>query len=125
MTCCHSPVNRQPWCVMSCPPLSWSNGWLSRPRRHLNGPTRLLRFQLNRRLRRKPGATPPTHRMSPALLDTNAIASSATPYSKRGLSPLLGLIYASVEFCPSLQAPFRYAKFLTQLLSCPFSALQH
>jgi len=41
MTCCHLPVNRQPWCVMSCLPLSWSNGWLSRPRRHLNGPTRL------------------------------------------------------------------------------------
>jgi hypothetical protein len=32
----------------------------------------------------KTGATPPSHRMSPASLDTNAIASSATPYSKRG-----------------------------------------
>src|SRR5260370_41246748 len=34
--------------------------------------------------REKPGATPPSHRTSPALLDTNAIASSASPHSKRG-----------------------------------------
>jgi hypothetical protein len=31
----------------------------------------------------KTGATPPSHRMFPALLDTNAIASSASPHSKR------------------------------------------
>ena len=36
--------------------------------------------------REKPGAMPPSHRMSPALLDTNAIASSATPHSKRGFA---------------------------------------
>jgi plasmid replication initiation protein len=34
--------------------------------------------------REKSGATPPSRRMSPALLDTNAIASSASPHSKRG-----------------------------------------
>src|SRR5271165_2676791 len=34
--------------------------------------------------REKPGATPPSHRMFPALLDTKAIASSASPHSKRG-----------------------------------------
>jgi hypothetical protein len=34
--------------------------------------------------REKPGAMPPSHRRSPAWLDTNAIASSATPHSKRG-----------------------------------------
>src|SRR5260370_13374599 len=34
--------------------------------------------------REKPGAMPPSHRMSPSLLDTNAIASTATPHSKRG-----------------------------------------
>jgi hypothetical protein len=34
--------------------------------------------------REKPGATPPSHRMSHALLDTNATASRATPRSKRG-----------------------------------------
>jgi hypothetical protein len=34
--------------------------------------------------REKPGATPPSHRMSPASMDTNAIASNATPHSKRG-----------------------------------------
>src|SRR5208337_1045815 len=33
--------------------------------------------------REKPGATPPSHCMSPALLDTNAIALSASPRSKR------------------------------------------
>jgi len=34
----------------------------------------------------KPGATPPSLRNSPASLDTNAIASSATPRSKHGSS---------------------------------------
>jgi hypothetical protein len=34
--------------------------------------------------REKPGATPPSLRMSPSLLDTNAIALNASPHSKRG-----------------------------------------
>ena len=37
-----------------------------------------------RRGREKPGATPPSHRMFPALLDTNAITSSASPHSNAG-----------------------------------------
>ena len=32
----------------------------------------------------KTGAMPPSHRMSPAFRDTNAIASNATPHLKRG-----------------------------------------
>src|SRR5260221_1689071 len=57
----------------------------------------LVRAQALARLRRsgwyfllgdqeKPGATPPSLRNSPASLDTNAIASSATPRSKHGSS---------------------------------------
>src|SRR6476660_9263274 len=53
---------------------------------------------------------------------------AGSPSPARGAishSPTQGLICAPVEFRPSLQAPFRYAQFLTQLLGRPLSAFQH